>query len=223
MAEYIVQLEFIRAFLGKGIEFRAEQDVVFGVVCIEQRDARGVLRVLANSADKLVHWRNARAARDHGDVLCISAGVLHCALGSADVDWLSNSHFFEVACHRTVWVNFDEKLDAAKIIVVGNWGVGPGNGFALDGCAQGNVLACWEAKDIVGVGETKDQAVDMWCDFVLTGESEGTPLAGVEDLCSFTGDVRVWDWDKVRCMGETVRLVVGEFLLHVKLARCPYS
>lgn len=223
LAEHIVQLKFIRAFLRKGIKFRAQQDVVFGVVCIQQRDARGVLRVLANSPDELVHWHYTRAAGDHGDVLCILAGVLHCALGPADVDWLSDGHVFEVACHRAVRVNFDEKRNAAKVIVIGNWGVGPGDGLAVDGCAQGDVLACWEAKDIVGVRERKDQAVDMWCDFLLASEGEGTPLAGVEDSCSFTGDVCVRYWDKVCCLGETVRLVVGEFLLHVKFARCPYA
>ena len=86
LAEHIVQLKFIRAFLRKGIEFRAEQDVVFGVVRIEQRDARGILPVLADCADELVHWCNSRTASDHGDVLCVLTGVLHCTLRPADVD-----------------------------------------------------------------------------------------------------------------------------------------
>ena len=95
--------------------------------------------------------------------------------------------------------------------------------MAHDSCAQGDVLACWEAEDIVGVGEGKDQAVDIWCDFFFAGEGEGSPLAGVEYLCSFTLDVCVRDSDKVCCLDGTVRLVVSEFLLHVKLARCPYT
>ena len=188
-AQHIAHLKPLRIIPCKRIQLRPQQDIVLGVVRIQQRDARvGVGGVFADRPDELVHGGDACAAGDHADAFRVAARVLHCALGAADVDRAAGFHLREVLRHRAGGVDLDQQLDAAAVAIVGDGRVGACDGGAVDGGAERDVLAGWEAEGVVCVRQGEDEVVDVRGDLGFVRESEGSPLARVEGCSSRGGE-----------------------------------
>merc|ERR1719238_383778 len=61
----VPQLELLGVLLLQVLEHIADENVVLGLVGIEQRDLGVIRRVLHNRCNHLKHWRDSRAARHH--------------------------------------------------------------------------------------------------------------------------------------------------------------
>ena len=130
--------------------------------------------------------------------------------------------------HEALVVHLDEELDAAKVRVVGDRGVGARDVLAVDVGAEGNVLAGGQTQNVGGMRKSEDEVEDVGGDQHLAHQLELAPVRGVDDLGrrlddgtggGVGGDLE--DGHLALLLGRAAAGEVGELLLGLKLGKSP--
>ena len=96
-----------------------EEDVFFCDVAKDQRDFSLFVGVVENSADELVHWRDASATSDAGDVGVFVGGPRVFGDGAFEGEQLPWCHAVDVFGHGAIGVDFDKKVHEAAVTCEG--------------------------------------------------------------------------------------------------------
>lgn len=162
-------------FLGKGVQVLLQQDILRGNVGEDEVNLGLVTGGAAtnDSANDLEHGSDTSAASNHTKVTDHVRGVDEGALGTSDLERLSNLHRRHVLGDVTGGVGLDQEVEVAGLVVARNGSVGAHN--LLGGAIRlgavgtnGDVLTDGQAEDGLLAGEVEAVASDA-CQLGMSG------------------------------------------------------
>jgi hypothetical protein len=87
------------------LQLLLESNVILGLVAIQETRRSGVVGVVSDTVEHLVHGSDSRTTSNHVDLVVRGGFVVEMAEWSADIDRVTNSHRAKELGHQTMCVD----------------------------------------------------------------------------------------------------------------------
>lgn len=186
------------------VQVVAQQNVLFGLIGIEQSQLSIVAALLEDFVDELKHWSDAGAASNHVDLLDIHdlwrvlaqlldrelsvAEVLKLAGWAAEGNLVSHLHLVEELRHLAtirelgmdvLAIHFHNQVDEAFVVIARNWSVAANDELAFDLCGKIDVLANWKSQNVFLCGQAEAVFASVVRDLLLLDQRQEVLLIWV--------------------------------------------
>lgn len=177
LVEEVGDLDSVRVLRGNLVELLLEQNVVSGLVTVNQVDLGLFLWVLGDLVEKLVQWSDTGTTTNQGNLLKLIWLQWPLNNWTLDGNGVVLLKAKEVVTHLTSLVLLDDKFNSTGLLGVGDWGVWTDNVVTLLGDILEEDTGCSDETRLLVWGlEGKGEFSSVWGNVLELGELKVDPL-----------------------------------------------
>lgn len=168
----VIHRETVGVVLSKEVELLLQQNILRVYICVYEAELCAILRVLQSRADNLKHGCNSSAAGNHTQVPGERGRICELTLGAFDAYFISDFEQRNVlrdvslliglvqrlrtrAIPVTHYTHLNEQVEVSDIVITACGSVAAHYVLTANLRRDGNMLANWETKDILGMRKRK--------------------------------------------------------------------